>query len=136
MSDPFPLSPGKPRPRDENDERCLSCYYRGNIGGRVACLYLRETGQRRGCDPGIRCRRYMPAVLRRNLREQAGSRTMYPLNREAMEGLLEQVTYSEIARDLGLAEQTIRNAVKRGTISRAMAELLAVRYSVNLIKDP
>lgn len=136
MSDPFPLSPGKPRPRDENDERCLSCYYCGNIGGRVACLYLRETGQRRGCDPGIRCRRYMPAVLRRNLREQSGSRTMYPLDREAMDRLLEQVTYGDMARDLGLAEQTIRHTVKRGTVSRAMAELIAVRYSVNLIKDP
>ena len=61
---------------------------------------------------------------------------MYPLDREAMDRLLEQVTYGDMARDLGLGDQTIRNAVKRGTVSRAMAELIAVRYSVNLIKDP
>ena len=43
----------------EDDKRCLKCFYHGTCDGIICCEFILVTGQRRGCDPGVRCKRFL-----------------------------------------------------------------------------
>jgi hypothetical protein len=42
----------------EDDQRCLECDYHFLKGELVTCEYLVRTGERRGCKPGLGCKRF------------------------------------------------------------------------------
>lgn len=44
----------------EDDAHCTKCFYHNKCEGYIGCDFLLVTGQRRGCDPGLRCRRFVP----------------------------------------------------------------------------
>lgn len=134
MSDLFRLTDGNPIPRNEDDQRCMSCYYSGNIRGRVACLYLQETGKRRGCSPGLVCRRYIKGS-RASGGLTTSNRNQFPLDREAWAELMSGTPRKELSRELGVSEATLRVTGSRGTISLPLAELINAKYHIKLIRS-
>ena len=38
-----------------DEEFCSVCIHRSKIWGKVGCMYLKDTGDPRGCPPGERC---------------------------------------------------------------------------------
>lgn len=44
----------------EDDAHCLKCFYHNKCEGYVGCEFILVTGQRRGCEPGLRCKRFVP----------------------------------------------------------------------------
>ena len=133
-ADQFALSPGDPKPRNEDEQRCLSCSYHGNIRGYVACLYLQRTGKRRGCNPGIMCLRYQPYSAPRGGMIRGVANQMFPLDREVWAELLNGTTMGRLARELGVCDGTLRTMDSRGTISLQLAEIINGKYHVKLIK--
>lgn len=134
-ADQFRLSDGRPVPRDEDDQRCMTCHYHGNIRGRVACLYLQKTGKRRGCDPGILCRRYLPDVAPKAGLRMGVAAEMHPLDREAWAELLSGTNYGRLARELGVCGETLSKTAARGTISLQLAEIINNKFHIKLIKS-
>ena len=39
----------------EDEKYCAECTHRSRFGRNIGCLYLTDTGQPRGCPPGIGC---------------------------------------------------------------------------------
>jgi len=132
MSDQFRLTEGTPIPRNEDDQRCMTCYYSGNIRGRVACLYLQETGKRRGCSPGLGCRRYIKGSQASG-GLTTSNKNQYPLDREAWAELLSGMETKKLAREIGVSDRTLRYTASRGTISLSLAELINAKYHIKLI---
>ncbi len=133
MNNVFIPTEGKPIPRNEDDQRCMTCHYHGNIRGRVACLYLQKTGNRRGSPPGLGCRRYIKGSL-----AYGGLTTskcdMYRLDRDAWAELMSGIERKKLAHEIGVSEETLRVTGNRGTISLALAELINAKYHIKLIK--
>lgn len=46
----------------EEDKHCLKCFYHFRYGQNgVGCEFILVTGKRRGCDPGLNCKRFVEA---------------------------------------------------------------------------
>jgi hypothetical protein len=120
----------------ERDEHCLECVFHGWIEGRVACLYLSKTGQRRGCDPGLACKRFQPIRRRRSQDSggtlKYGNKEMVPLSISALVDLEDRASFREIARVVGCHRDTIRNSLIRGTVSLELRDRILEVYGVDL----
>lgn len=47
-------------PLTEDDKHCAKCYYHFRYSQHgVGCEFILVTGKRRGCDPGLRCKRFL-----------------------------------------------------------------------------
>lgn len=119
----------------EDDQRCRLCIYHGNLRGYVSCHYLERTGKRRGCDPGLSCRRFEPLKRAASpILGYASNDVMYALDMEAWARLRALAPYSVIAMRLGVCSDTLRITARRGTISRRLSELIREAYHIDLVK--
>jgi hypothetical protein len=139
----------------EDDRRCLECEYHFFKGELVTCEYLVRTGERRGCKPGLGCKRFKrsgraaasPVTKKPGEKQQIkipnGNTIgqMVPVDQEKLEELRQKAGgYAAIMRTIGLPGNTragrpLEDYRIRGVANKAIVALILEEFGVDIQGD-
>lgn len=148
MPEPNPI-----KPMSADDKHCLKCFYHFRCGDLVCCEFILVTGQRRGCPPGLKCKRYLkgdpkvryglppelelePGLIpgARDQKQTKGRlRTRVPLNEDAYNLLRKEHTARELAELTGTSTALWRDMRSVGKINPTLAKTIYEQLGVDLI---
>jgi hypothetical protein len=128
----------------EDDRRCMECEYHFFRGELVTCEYLVKTGERRGCKPGLGCKRFQQsrrAVKKpENIHQINGRKGGRPKNPDMVEADREKLeelrgkagSLNRASKALGFQEMRLNVAYYSGWVNIQVAEAVAREYGIDI----